>query len=336
MSTKGFFNIRKSKEPKTLVIGIHGLGNKPAHSLIKLWWKKSLLEGLKKTEGAPSNFNFAMVYWADIMYPQPLNPNVKDSDNELFIDEPYMPEPIQAPKVKNNIWHIVKHSIERVKEVIFLSKNGLANYRLPFDLVIRNSFKDLAAYYDDDKTDEQLLDHIPVKNLLRARLSKKIYTNRHKRIMIVAHSMGSLISYDVLHRLTSNYNIDTFVSMGSPLGLPILRENIAKEHGLTYEDGDMLPTPESIDNWHNLSDKDDHFAVYHCLAEFFAPNSKGVGPIDQLVHNDYKDWITENAHKSFGYMRTPEMGKILSDFLNKKPESIWQKTKRIFKKDAKR
>ncbi|PIB36188.1 hypothetical protein BFP72_12685 [Reichenbachiella sp. 5M10] len=332
MIKKGLFGKRKKrKEPQTIILGIHGLGNKPPHAMIKSWWKKALLEGLKKVEGAPKNFSFGMVYWADIMYPLPLNPRIKDPDHELHIEEPYIAEPIPTPKIRYTPWHLAKLGFNKFKEIAFLSKNGLANYRMPFDFVIKQSFKDLDAYYNEDQTKAEFMDQLPVKSLIRNRLRRFLYKHRDKRVLIVAHSMGSLISYDVLYMLQNIYTIDTLVTMGSPLGLPMIRENIAKDLGIPYEDGDQLPTPESIDNWYNLSDEEDHFAVFDELATFFAPNSKGIHPTDMLVDNDYKNWVTNNAHKSFGYLRTPEMGRIIADFLHKKPATFWEKTKKLFK-----
>ncbi|RJE72899.1 MULTISPECIES: hypothetical protein [Reichenbachiella] len=332
MASKRLFSkTKKRKEPKTLILGVHGLGNKPSHATLKLWWKKALVEGLKKIEGAPKTFQFEMVYWADIMYPHSLNPRIKNPDHDLHIEEPYIAEPIPTPTIRYTPWHLAKLGFNKMKEIAFLSKNGLANYRLPFNFVVKQSFKDLDAYYNEDQTKAEFMDQLPVKSLIRNRLRRLLYKNRHKRILIVAHSMGSIITYDVLYLLQNIYEIDTFVSMGSPLGLPLIRENIANEHQLDYKEGTLLPTPESINNWYNLSDKEDHFAVFDELAEFFAPNSKEIKPIDHLVDNDYKNWVTNNAHKSYGYLRTPEMGRIVADFLNKKPDTVWEKTKKLLK-----
>ncbi|MCV9387206.1 lipase/acyltransferase domain-containing protein [Reichenbachiella ulvae] len=334
MTGRRFFKLKKKKrkEPGTLILGVHGLGNKPPHPMIKLWWKKSIIEGLKKVEGSKKHFHFEMVYWADIMYPYPLNPRIKDPDHELHIEEPYIPEPIPTPKIRYTPWHLAKITFDKIKEIAFLSKNGLANYRLPFNFVVKKSFRDLAAYYDEEQSKAEFLDQLPVKKLIRNRLRRFLYKHRNKRILIVAHSMGSIITYDVLWLLQNIYEIDTFISMGSPLGLPLIRENIARDHKFKYEEGDLLPTPENIKHWFNLSDKEDHFAVFDELAQFFASNSNHVAPTDMLVDNDYKNWVTANAHKSFGYLRTPEMGKIISDFLNKKPETIWEKARKLLKR----
>ena len=116
--------------------------------------------------------------------------------------------------------------------------------------------------------------------------------------------------------------------MGSPIGLPVLREKMAREHDFPFVDDNKLPTPPSVKHWCNFSDKEDHFAVFDDLASYYAPNKHGAFPIDCVVQNDYKDWVTKNAHKSFGYLRTPEVAKVVANFLGQKI-NIWQRGKNL-------
>lgn len=324
------------RKRKTIVLGVHGLGNKPARSLLQLWWKKSLLEGLAKIEGAPNRFRFKMIYWADIMYPKPLDPTVKDPDHELHIEEPYLPEPIPSPRIRYTPWHYSKLFWDKMKERVFLSRRGLANYRILFDLVVKSSFKDLAAYYEEVDRDEDRVQIHAVKKKIRQRLKARLRKHRNDRVLVVAHSMGSLIAYDVLSDLPSHYQVEVFISMGSPLGLPVLREKIARDHGLPYSENTILPTPESVERWYNYSDENDNISVFHDLASFYGKNSHGVCPEDVLVINDYKDWVTNNAHKSFGYLRTPQLARVVAEFLGIRKKNIWQRSKKYIERQIKR
>ena len=40
--------------------------------------------------------------------------------------------------------------------------------------------------------------------------------------MLIAHSMGSIIGFDVLTFLATDIKINTFITIGSPLGLPVI------------------------------------------------------------------------------------------------------------------
>ena len=53
----------------SVVIGIHGLKNKPEKNLLTRWWVMSLQEGLQRNFGLASPLAFELVYWADIQYP---------------------------------------------------------------------------------------------------------------------------------------------------------------------------------------------------------------------------------------------------------------------------
>ena len=72
-----------------IILGIHGLGNKPDKETLSKWWQLSLKEGLMKQGYETHLPEFKMVYWADILYPRPLDKNIEDPDNPYFIDEKY-------------------------------------------------------------------------------------------------------------------------------------------------------------------------------------------------------------------------------------------------------
>ena len=55
-----------------VIIGIHGLANKPEEGTLKKWWEMALLEGLERNQGRTSGgIDFDLCYWADIRYPKP-------------------------------------------------------------------------------------------------------------------------------------------------------------------------------------------------------------------------------------------------------------------------
>ncbi len=72
-----------------VIIGIHGLGNKPPKQLLKKWWKQAMLEGLENNKHESLLPKFELVYWADILYNKPLNPSEKDKSSPYFLDEGY-------------------------------------------------------------------------------------------------------------------------------------------------------------------------------------------------------------------------------------------------------
>ena len=72
-----------------IIIGIHGLGNKPEKKLLEKWWKQSITDGLKKIDKFKFEPKFEIVYWADILNDKPLNIIIRDKENPYYLDEPY-------------------------------------------------------------------------------------------------------------------------------------------------------------------------------------------------------------------------------------------------------
>jgi hypothetical protein len=328
------FKLFKPRKKRTLIIGVHGLSNKPPKKQLKHWWRKSIEEGLSKIEGSPTKFDFRMVYWADIMYPKPLSSKRKDPSHPLHIEEPYIPALEEENEYELSVIQRGKNFVQYIKEFVFLGKLGLNNFRKPFDFIVKLSFRDLHEYYNEEIDYGDKMQGEPAKKQIRTRLKKFLLKHKKKEILILAHSMGSIISYDVLYMLQHEIENVTFVSMGSPLGLPLIRENIMKEHNLAYDEDEVkeveVPTPNSIKAWYNFFDKEDPFALHH-LNTIYQPNSLGIAPMDSFVENDYKHWVTNNAHKSFGYLRAPRIAKIISDFLQGGRSSMLTKGKQMFK-----
>jgi len=72
-----------------VIIGIHGLGNKPPKETLERWWMNSMQEGLIKL-GKPLELpKFEMVHWADVLYKNPLDEKILEKDHLLFLDEKY-------------------------------------------------------------------------------------------------------------------------------------------------------------------------------------------------------------------------------------------------------
>ena len=62
-----------------IIIGIHGLGNKPPPKTLSAWWKAAIREGLGSIKKPKEQFTFELVYWAHCLYPVPLKPRIKDT-----------------------------------------------------------------------------------------------------------------------------------------------------------------------------------------------------------------------------------------------------------------
>src|SRR5215510_4487583 len=202
----------------SILIGIHGLKNKPAKDLLTRWWMLSLTEGLERNHGLISSPMFELVYWADVQYSAPIP--------EAEVDNPYTKADGEGPlrrydgsaldRVRAIAGKWGGRTIDKDKDLIGLSTQ--------VDHLLGMAFDDLRDYYRA----------LEVRTKIRTRLASALQQHRDKRVCLLAHSMGSIIAYDVLRAQERQPPaIDHFVTLGSPLGLPVVTQHIRDEFSKT-------------------------------------------------------------------------------------------------------
>ena len=300
-----------------VIIAIHGLRNKPSKEMLEKWGVLSIKEGLQRLNVEVDLPKFEVAYWADILYDKPLSPNEKNKKSPYYLREDYTP----AHDISRTGVHPYKRKIslflKKTIYAIFLSHK----YKLRFSFIsnkfIHNNFKDLEIYFTDG-CDDEYTDDCKKRDRINDRLVKALKQHKNDDIFLVAHSMGSIIAFDVLSFIVShNITINTFVTMGSPLGAPFVISRIAKLYESKNQGHIKLQTPESVTNrWYNFSDISDPIALDFKLSDDFSANSKGVKVKDFIVENTYRKNGKANHHKSMGYLRTPEFAKALVEFVS--------------------
>ena len=280
-----------------MILGIHGLANKPDEPTLEAWWKKSILEGLKLNCGnEEQKIDFEIVYWAGIRYKAPI-PN--KNNPELYC-------PVKGKdtlKKYKDGWFddVVASGLSWLAKPLDWAKQYLGVSKLA-DKLLNAKLKDLASYYKNPNQMEQMRD----------KFVEKLEGQQGKRLMVIAHSMGSIIAYDVLRSLgreRRDIQVDHFITIGSPLGLPHVKYKIWNEYNL-------VRTPSIVQKWTNFSDRRDPVALDVHLSDDYAPNDYNVQVKDDLVINTYKSPKGDpNYHKSYGYLRAPELSQAVRAFI---------------------
>jgi Alpha/beta hydrolase of unknown function (DUF900) len=298
-----------------VIVGIHGLANKPKREVETGWWEKSIREGLKKTcDIDNANFTYRMVYWSDLLYKSLLHDDLDFKFDALYNNEPYI-EAQSLKKYEEGWLDAVRESVlgaggaalDALKG--YVGMDGLANK------LLEKTLKDLAFYYEPNR---QIRDRNgqrrPVRLVLQDELKSTLRELQGQHIMLIAHSMGSIIAYDVLRDLGQErptFALAHFVTIGSPLGLPHVKMKVHEERNKEVR------TPSVVtERWVNYADRRDPVAVDVHLADDYGPNGRTVQVKDALVLNDYplpKD--KPNRHKSYGYLRTPEISEHIQEFI---------------------
>ena len=301
-----------------IILGIHGLQNKPPKRLLERWWKDALKEGLRGI-GRPRRFmRFRLVYWAHCLHSQPLDPKIHDKKNPLCIANPYIPARPGKKKRPGSFRKKVLDYIRRQLRKIMINDDLSINYTAVTDLIIRRYFRDLDIYYTKQCSDRHNGVR-PAKEVIREELARMLRKHRRSDILLIGHSMGSIIAYDVLTQSVPDIPIHTLVTMGSPLGLPPIMIKIRAEQGKKAKRDITCQTPGNITTaWYNFSDLRDRVATDYSLSDDYAANSRHVRAVDTIVYNDYEYQGTSNPHNVYGYLRTPELAHVIDGFLRPK------------------
>ena len=105
--------------------------------------------------------------------------------------------------------------------------------------------------------------------------------------VVVGHSLGSVVTYNVLNTLGGAARVPLYVTLGSPLGIPVVKRRLVRPLGM----------PGGVAHWLNAADERDFVALYSRLDRDTFPAT-----IENLsdVHNPPDD-----AHGIAGYLSDP-------------------------------
>ncbi|HIF9232361.1 TPA: lipase/acyltransferase domain-containing protein [Photobacterium damselae] len=269
-------------------IAIHGRSNKPPAHILEDSWLRAINDGRKQTNQSLINKSqLSMAYYADVFYQQPL----------YFDPEPYLPSlpnhsPIPLAVDEEHLSEMMEQNKWRLDNLFsapLLSELGI--YR-----ALNYLSKPLLRYW---LTDVYRYFHDPAFALeIEKPLIRLLHQYRHHSITLISHSLGTVITYNVLQKLaaqrtTQDITIDKWITLGSPLGLASVKAQLKRNlQG-------SLAVPENVSAWHNYSDKRDIVCIDGDLADDFAKNNAGVRVRDFQVVNAYPG----NPHKSYGYLQ---------------------------------
>ena len=155
-----------------------------------------------------------------------------------------------------------------------------------------------------------------VRDLLKAPLRRMLAAG--DRILLIGHSMGSIIAYDTLwelwHAEKNPGRIDMLLTLGSPLGMRFVQNRLLGFHNNEPE----RRFPGNIRRWVNIAAQGDLTALDPNLRDDFAP-MLSAGIIESItdVHDIYTYFRNQdglNVHRSYGYMAHPYIGRVIAEW----------------------
>lgn len=178
------------------------------------------------------------------------------------------------------------------------------------DARVQAMIADTAAYFDNRNNIA-----CTVREIVKAPVRDAMFNG--DRVLLIGHSMGSVIAYDALWELSYLENmhskVDLFLTLGSPLGMHYV------QHHLMGMRRGSARYPLTIRKWKNVSAQGDLVSVDQTVGDDFSPMIDN-GDIEQIedfcreVFNNYRNQDGLNVHRSFGYLINPVVGQIIADW----------------------
>jgi hypothetical protein len=193
------------------------------------------------------------------------------------------------------------------------SIGDLLHFLIPLlpDPAVKNTVRETARYFSNEGgIGEQ------VRELLKVPL-RKIFADGD-RILIIGHSMGSVIAYDALWELThiekNPGQVDLLLTIGSPLGMRFTQERLQGVHGKGAH-----RYPHNIRRWVNITSQGDVTALDPNLRDDFKAMLelglvKSIMDFNGGIFNYFRDDLGLNVHRSYGYLVNPRVGEVIADW----------------------
>jgi subtilisin family serine protease len=301
--------------PIQTVIYIHGIGNKPLASVLKCQWDFALF-------GGPLGDRSRLAYWVNRQfYPTPSSETcasgdlVRIDDDEIstasiralsgkapFDERAALDSEIQAltdtASQRNQLRSIAAKMLARSKvEPGSVHQADVHAKILPFEFLRRLVTEKITRAFLRDVHDFLFVPER--RNEMERSLLDRIEPGGGP-FVVVAHSQGTMIAYDVLRRLTRQQaDVRLFLTIGSPLGLSEVKD-VLRQFG-------KLSVPNCVSRWVNLADRLDPVAADATLNNDYAAAGDVAVEDFAVVNVD----TPRHPHSGTGYLKTSRAREVV-------------------------
>ncbi len=301
------------------VIYVHGIGNKPIASTLKCQWDTALFG---HTVGERSR----LAYWVDrSRHPTPEDATCGSPDVVSIDPEDTRPASVRRLSNSRSGWidEITAASgasdeaaacMARIAKQMDAAPGGAAKASGPRkqafgflgDRVQRWITRGLTRAFLGDVHD--FLFDEDRRRLMRDALLERLRAGGGP-FVIVAHSQGTMIAYDVLRELGKEVDVPLFVTLGSPLGLDEVRDRLKLFAGTK-----KLFRPTGVGHWINVADRLDPVAADPTLAnEYLLPTGKQVPKLVDRNGLSLNPDSPRHPHSATGYLSLSQVRTAVRD-----------------------
>lgn len=291
--------------PQPTVVFVHGIGPQESPVTLKRQYERALF-------GRDLGERGRLAYWADLLHPVPaerpwspqfFEPSSPSSrrllDDEVLEDlrwrrfEKEHPEFMQLRKAMEKASNA---ALTQGRSSFGPKIIPIESIRRPLtQWITRRFLTDVAAYFYDQEARDAIQDRL-----------SSILVEGGGPYVIVSHSLGTVITYEVLRRTTAiGFKVPLWVTLGSPLGIKEVHDII---HKVTPNEP-KPSAPKAVMRWCNFADRLDPVAMDQKLANDFTKTP----PIEDktIVNLDTLKIRGFNPHSALGYMGHPDVQKVV-------------------------
>ncbi len=187
--------------------------------------------------------------------------------------------------------------------------------RLPF-LIPQIADENLELHLRDLRRYVKNVDDIAEATRRLVKLPLRAAARAGRPIMVIGHSMGSVIAWDALWQLSrasrADVRVDLFLTMGSPLGERTIQRCLL---GAQAEGAERYP--DNIRRWVNIAAVGELTAIDRHLANDYGVMVE-LGLVEEIVdyevYNYFRYGDELNVHSEYGYFVNDVTGRVIADW----------------------
>lgn len=297
--------------PCRRILYVPGIRAKPSPDLHREVLRKCVIEGVRRADARSAEAIAAMpeclrlVPWGHLFYPdyRDLGLDAAGIDGLLAEPSPGRTTIREIFGARRQMASGLHHLGDRVPLLI----EWLA------DPDTRINIRDSLRYFDN---------HAGVADRIRALLAAELQSAwaAGDRVLLMAHSLGSVIAWDTLWELghsarpdPANARVELFLTLGSPLGTRFVRRRL-----LGAGASGAGRYPRGIHRWRNLAALGDRTALGHRFADDYAEMLR-LGLVAEITDqtdlvNPFRGQEGLNPHKCYGYFVNATTGAAIADW----------------------
>lgn len=290
------------------IIYVPGIKPKPPASEHRAALWRCMLDGVRRADPvaaadlARHEECFQLVSWAHVFY---------DTQRDFELDRAGIERLISLSGPEERDLREALPWRKRLRRRLYqLSDAFPPLFNLVGDPNMRATLRDTRRYFRNEQRAALRVRQIVTDAVLEAWAA-------HRRVLLAGHSLGSVITFDVLwelsHRFDVPQRVELFLSIGSPLGLQFVRSQLlgGREHG-------RRRYPTNIRRWKNLAAVGEMTALDRRLAESYA-EMRDLGLVEEIsdrfdLHTYFRGSDGLNVHKCYGYMANPVTGAVIAEW----------------------